>query len=154
LGQDLFPCLTGLVTALLPGIEEEGSEFFEPVMKLLDDLCRITDRTLFFRAIWKSLLQSGHVRIPALNYLIARLPADKTAAGPHLFTLLLTSSPLLLSLLPPHLNLIFSPDMAQYVPDREGLVLRALITGLQDTNILVQRNTLEVITVHFKVHEK
>lgn len=41
LGRRLIPALSGLVMALLPGIEEEASEFYARVLKLLHAIRRV-----------------------------------------------------------------------------------------------------------------
>ncbi|CAH1756245.1 1732_t:CDS:10 [Entrophospora sp. SA101] len=53
--KGLRPVMKAFITALLPGLEEEGSEFFEKCM-------------------WLVLITSPSLRIPALNFLNLRMP--------------------------------------------------------------------------------
>eukprot|EP01103_Thecamoeba_quadrilineata_P012290 TRINITY_DN3132_c0_g1_i3.p1 TRINITY_DN3132_c0_g1~~TRINITY_DN3132_c0_g1_i3.p1 ORF type:complete len:266 (-),score=37.72 TRINITY_DN3132_c0_g1_i3:78-875(-) len=125
LGSELYPCLTGFITALLPGLEEQ-SEFHQKVLNLLDGLCRHTDKTIFFRSVWKSVLLRPSARLHALNYLILRLPSNKSNYN----------------------------EMKQFLPERSTLVLRALTVSLTDESLLVRRAVLDLLVSHFKLQER
>ncbi|CAG8475177.1 8083_t:CDS:10 [Diversispora eburnea] len=55
----LRPVMKALLTALLPGLEEEG---------------RIVEKSYFFHNMWLVLITSPVLRIPALHYLSRRMP--------------------------------------------------------------------------------
>lgn len=78
LGKNLIPCLSGILISILPGLEEEGSEFYERVLKLVDNICSKTDKSLFYRALWKSLVLSPTIRTPTVIYLNNRIPKEKS----------------------------------------------------------------------------
>eukprot|EP00189_Rhodosorus_marinus_P009831 CAMPEP_0184741844 /NCGR_PEP_ID=MMETSP0315-20130426/4852_1 /TAXON_ID=101924 /ORGANISM="Rhodosorus marinus, Strain UTEX LB 2760" /LENGTH=1821 /DNA_ID=CAMNT_0027212371 /DNA_START=731 /DNA_END=6196 /DNA_ORIENTATION=- len=68
-GSDLRNVLDGLVLALLPGLEDETSEFYSIVLKLLADLQSIVDDDLRFSvSLWRALLLAPN-RILALAFL-------------------------------------------------------------------------------------
>eukprot|EP01114_Cavostelium_apophysatum_P012532 TRINITY_DN2827_c1_g1_i1.p1 TRINITY_DN2827_c1_g1~~TRINITY_DN2827_c1_g1_i1.p1 ORF type:complete len:1758 (-),score=500.34 TRINITY_DN2827_c1_g1_i1:72-5345(-) len=76
LKHELYSSLSGLVLALLPGLEDETSEFYQIVLKLMDTLCSNTDSRIFYRAVWKCVVISPLARIPAINFLLARIPKE------------------------------------------------------------------------------
>lgn len=80
LGDDLRPAVKAITIALLPGMEEETGDFFDPVLTLLT---RISDAvtTSFFNAnVFLILVTSPSARLSALNYLSRRMlkPPDPT----------------------------------------------------------------------------
>lgn len=81
LGIDLRSLTRALLLALLPGLEEENSEFFDPVVRLLDDISNSVGTPFFLQCIWLVLISSPEVRLPALQYLARRMPqlTDTTA---------------------------------------------------------------------------
>eukprot|EP01132_Coremiostelium_polycephalum_P011391 gene11391-13950_t len=122
LNLKLTPCLNGVVSSLLPGLEEGQGEIYELVLKLLDNFCKSTSTTLFYQAIWKSLIITPYNRLSAINYLLNRLPKD-----------------------------IDGTNQIMYLPEKDTLVAQALSESLLDSNILVQRNMLELLTVYFSI---
>ncbi|EGG15782.1 hypothetical protein DFA_10625 [Cavenderia fasciculata] len=126
LNTKLSSCLNGIVSSLLPGLEEGQGEIYEAIHKLLDQFCRATSTTMFFQAIWKSMVTTPYNRQAAINFLLTRLPKD------------------------------FKDDSNQvvYLPEKDLLVAQALSDSLCDHNILVQRNILEVISLHFPISLK
>lgn len=120
LRRQLTPCLSGLVLGLLPGLDDTAAELYKPVLALLDRFCSATSLPAFYGAMWKSLLISAHVRVAAINFLLARLPRDNSPAR-----------------------------LAPYLPQCNTLVLNALGKALADPNGLVQRQALELLNSHF-----
>lgn len=70
LGPLLLPSLKSLILALLPGLEEEGNEFFDKVFSLLNSLKENVGSEEFFKSVWLCLLLNPQFRISALNYLL------------------------------------------------------------------------------------
>ena len=70
----LRPLLLGLVLALLPGLDEEGNEYYDRVIGLLDALSTRVGKAFFFQCIWMSLIRVSGVRNAALAYLLKRMP--------------------------------------------------------------------------------
>jgi hypothetical protein len=76
LGQSLIPALSGIIISLLPGLEEESSEFYERSGRLMDGICNATSPILFYRALWKSISTTPHIRTPGLAYLLSHIPSN------------------------------------------------------------------------------
>ncbi|KAM5256864.1 protein DOP1A isoform 6-T6 [Ctenodactylus gundi] len=72
LGKTLKPGLQGLLTGILPGLEE-GSEYYERTNTLLEKVAAAVDHSAFYSALWGSLLTSPAVRLPGITYVLAHL---------------------------------------------------------------------------------
>ncbi|KAL2792177.1 protein dopey-1 isoform e [Daubentonia madagascariensis] len=72
LGKTLKPGLQGLLTGILPGLEE-GSEYYERTNTLLEKVAAAVDQSAFYGALWGSLLTSPAVRLPGITYVLAHL---------------------------------------------------------------------------------
>ncbi|EAW48674.1 dopey family member 1, isoform CRA_b [Homo sapiens] len=72
LGKTLKPGLQGLLTGILPGLEE-GSEYYERTNMLLEKVAAAVDQSAFYSALWGSLLTSPAVRLPGITYVLAHL---------------------------------------------------------------------------------
>lgn len=74
LGTALSPVLDGFVLAILPGVEDESSEFYGRSQRLLDSIERaVLDSGIFARALWRALLLSPPMRLSASHYLRSNL---------------------------------------------------------------------------------
>lgn len=116
LDQTLRPCTKGLLLALLPGIEEEGNEYFESVLFLLDLLCRCVGQSHYFRSLWITLLDAPKARLPALHYLSRRFPSVTSLE-----------------------------DVAFVLGNDSGLMVQALCASLEDREPLVRRGSLDLL---------
>ena len=74
LHTDLRPMTRALLLSLLPGVEEESSEFFDRVITLLDRLAASVQWPFFIRTMWKVMITSPTVRLSAFHYLARRMP--------------------------------------------------------------------------------
>ncbi|KAJ3283037.1 hypothetical protein HDU79_009455 [Rhizoclosmatium sp. JEL0117] len=124
LGMHLKPCLKGLILALLPGLEEEGNEFFDPVLRMLDKLMESVGTPYFFHCLSLAAVSGVRVRGAALNYLLRRCPKFGEKR---------------------ELVVIMGTDTL--------VVCRALASALEDKQILVQRSALELLVVHFPLQK-
>ncbi|KAG9326517.1 hypothetical protein KVV02_007666 [Mortierella alpina] len=118
----LKPCLKSFMIGLLPGLDEEGSEFFDRVLNIMDSLRKSVDETFFFQCMWLILITSSPHRGPALHYLGRRMP-------------LLTNT----------------EDVAFVLGDDAGLMVRAFSAAVGDSQVLVQRAMLDLMVVHFPI---
>ncbi|KAF9115351.1 hypothetical protein BGX27_008120 [Mortierella sp. AM989] len=118
----LRPCLKSFMIGLLPGLDEEGSEFFDRVLNIMDNLRKAVDETFFFQCMWLILITSSPHRGPALHYLGRRMP-------------LLTNT----------------EDVAFVLGDDAGLMVRAFSATVGDSQLLVQRAMLDLMVVHFPI---
>ncbi|NXO71080.1 DOP1 protein, partial [Phainopepla nitens] len=123
LGKTLKPGLQGLLTGILPGLEE-GSEYYERTNTLLEKVASAVDQSAFYSALWGSLLTSPAVRLPGITYVLS------------------------------HLNRKLSMEDQLYIigSDIELMVVEAVSTSVQDTSVLVQRSTLDLILFCFPFH--
>ncbi|GAM26111.1 hypothetical protein SAMD00019534_092860 [Acytostelium subglobosum LB1] len=121
LGHNLNTSLNGIVSSLLPGLDEGSGELYESVRKTLNLINKSTSTLIFHQAIWKNLITTPYNRHAAIEYLIKHLPKD------------------------------FSDVSIQdlYLPEKETLVAQAICQSLTDSTTLVQRSMLELITAFF-----
>ncbi|KAJ3264062.1 hypothetical protein HDU77_009470 [Chytriomyces hyalinus] len=116
LGPRIKPSLKGLILALLPGLEEEGNEFFDPVMKMFDTLMVNLGTPYFLHCMGLAVISGNRERGAAMNYLLRRLP--KFTAKKELHGIL---------------------------GDESIVMSQALGCALEDKQILVQRGALEFL---------
>ncbi|XP_048209591.1 protein dopey-1 [Perognathus longimembris pacificus] len=122
LGKTLKPGLQGLLTGILPGLEE-GSEYYERTNTLLEKVAAAVDQSAFYSALWGSLLTSPSVRLPGITYVLA------------------------------HLNRKLSMEDQLYIIGSDiELMVEAVSTSVQDSSVLVQRSTLDLILFCFPFH--
>ncbi|XP_057594806.1 protein dopey-1 isoform X5 [Hippopotamus amphibius kiboko] len=122
LGKTLKPGLQGLLTGILPGLEE-GSEYYERTNTLLEKVAAAVDQSAFYSALWGSLLTSPAVRLPGITYVLA------------------------------HLNRKLSMEDQLYIIGSDiELMVEAVSTSVQDSSVLVQRSTLDLILFCFPFH--
>ncbi|EPB66017.1 Dopey protein [Ancylostoma ceylanicum] len=75
LGQNLRPALPGFLAGVLLGLEE-GTEFYDRSLSVLDRVCEGVGERAFFACLWQAVLGSPSVRLPAMLYVNAKF--DKT----------------------------------------------------------------------------
>ncbi|KAM8952672.1 protein DOP1A isoform 2-T2 [Pelodytes ibericus] len=122
LGKTLKPGLQGLLTGILPGLEE-GSEYYDRTNTLLEKVASAVEQSAFYSALWGSLLTSPSVRLPGITYVLA------------------------------HLNRKLSMEDQLYVIGSDiELMVEAVSTSVQDSSVLVQRSTLDLILFCFPFH--
>lgn len=92
LGVDLRPLTRALQLSLLPGLEEEASEYFDRVVTLLDRIAASVQEPFFFQTLWKVLISSPTVRLCALNYAARRMLPSKGDMLPSRSDVVLLSS--------------------------------------------------------------
>ncbi|KAK6520878.1 hypothetical protein TWF506_001121 [Arthrobotrys conoides] len=118
LGKSLRPALRSLILSILPGIDEEGSEFFDRTFALLESIrTNIDEDAYFWQCFLLASMSSPGRRQGALAYLSRKLP--KLGDDDALQSPLVTPEP--------------------------GLLIRCFATGLLDNQLLVQRGFLDVL---------
>ncbi|CAG8458839.1 9044_t:CDS:10 [Racocetra persica] len=120
LKERLRPVMKAFIIALLPGLEEEGGEFFDKVLSLLDYLSGIVEKSYFLQSMWLVLITCPTLRTPALSYLSRRMPKISS-----------------------------KEDVAVVLGDDVGIMVRAFSATLGDKQVLVQRAILELLVVNF-----
>ncbi|KAF7726823.1 hypothetical protein EC973_008424 [Apophysomyces ossiformis] len=118
LREKLRPAMRGLIIALLPALEEEGSEFFDKAVRLIDSLAETVELPFFYTCLWLVMISNRSLRPPALNYLLRRLP-----------------------------KIVSKEDVAVVLGTGENvsLMIRAFSATLMDDQLLVQRGMLELL---------
>ncbi|CDW94802.1 hypothetical protein, partial [Sporisorium scitamineum] len=122
LQDDLRPLTKALQMALLPGLEEETSEYYERTIRLLDGISNAVTPPFFLQNLWLTLITTPSVRLAALNYLTRRMPPVRDAQDP---------------------TLLIGKDL--------GLMVRGLAHALDDDLLLVRRSTLEILVTHLQI---
>ncbi|VDO69258.1 unnamed protein product [Heligmosomoides polygyrus] len=77
LGQNLKPALPGFLAGVLLGLEE-GTEFYERSLSVLDRVCEGVGERAFFACLWQAVLGSPSVRLPAMLYVNAKFDKTRT----------------------------------------------------------------------------
>ncbi|OQE47150.1 hypothetical protein PENCOP_c001G06641 [Penicillium coprophilum] len=146
------PALKAIILALLPGLEEETSDDFEPTLRTINKLRDAagqleTQRTseagasgqYFWQCLFLASITNPSRRLGVLAYLNRYLPklgiADRrssTAGG---------SDP---QNIPPE---ILAAADSVILPE-PGLLIRCVASGLSDDQLLVQRNFLDILVTH------
>ncbi|KAK6059772.1 Dopey protein [Cooperia oncophora] len=120
LGQNLKPALPGFLAGVLLGLEE-GTEFYERSLSVLDRVCEGVGERAFFACLWQAVLGSPSVRLPAMLYVNAKFDKTRTL-----------------------------DDQIAIVGDHVNHMVAALCATASDTGSpLVQRNLLDFLCAAF-----
>ncbi|XP_069010080.1 protein DOP1B [Embiotoca jacksoni] len=119
LQRALLPSLQAFITGLLPGLEE-GLEVYDRTDALLVKLSLLVGQQVFYGALWGSMLVTSMVRLPASVFIVTHF--DRMA------------------------SLSQQTHMLGY---DHRVVVKSVCLSLQDSNVLVQRNTLEILLYFF-----
>uniref|UniRef100_H0X4U0 DOP1 leucine zipper like protein B n=1 Tax=Otolemur garnettii TaxID=30611 RepID=H0X4U0_OTOGA len=115
----LLPSLQAFVVGLLPGLEE-GSEIYDRTDALLLRLSLMVGREVFYAALWGSVLVSPSIRLPASLFVVS------------------------------HINRNCPGKEQKYMLGSDyQLTVKSLSASLLDSNVLVQRNNLEIVLFFF-----
>ncbi|XP_030613760.1 protein dopey-2 [Archocentrus centrarchus] len=119
LQKALLPSLQAFITGLLPGLEE-GLEVYDRTDALLVKLSLLVGQQVFYGALWGSMLVTPMVRLPASVFIVT------------------------------HFDRMASLSQQTYMLGYDHqVVVKSLWLSLQDSNALVQRNTLEILLYFF-----
>ncbi|XP_044221081.1 protein dopey-2 [Thunnus albacares] len=119
LQRALLPSLQAFITGLLPGLEE-GLEVYDRTDALLLKLSLLVGQQVFYGALWGSMLVSPLVRLPASVFIVT------------------------------HFDRMLTLDQQIHMLGYDHrLVVKSVCLSLQDSNVLVQRNTLEILLFFF-----
>jgi hypothetical protein len=132
LGTALRPALKSLVLALLPGIDEEGGEYFDRTLSLIDAVRQgVRDDAYFWQCVLLATITAPARRQGAMAFLMKRLPNLGKAAG-NADSDGKTEA-----------ERMMEADALIY--PEPGLLVRAFCTGLGDEQLLVQRGFLDLL---------
>lgn len=76
MGSRLQCCLPGLLTALLPNIEDAASESYSLARSLIDKICEAVSTSCFYTTLWESLVTCRAIRLPCLILLLESVQAS------------------------------------------------------------------------------
>ncbi|XP_060732022.1 protein dopey-2 isoform X2 [Tachysurus vachellii] len=119
LQKALLPSLQAFIIGLLPGLEE-GLEVYDRTDTLLLKLSLLVGQSVFYGALWGSALVCPLVRLPASLFIVTHF--DRMAT---------------------------SREQKYMLGNDHRLAVKAICFSLQDSNVLVQRNMLEILLYFF-----
>ncbi|RCI05672.1 hypothetical protein CU098_013294, partial [Rhizopus stolonifer] len=135
----LRPAMRGFIIALLPALEEEGSEFFDKVVLLIEKLSETVELPFFYSCVWLVMISNPSLRPPALNYLLRKLPKITDKEG----------------ICTDYIEAFHPIDDMEAVAlvlggkENVSLMVRAFAATLNDHQLLVQRGILELLVQNF-----
>ncbi|PYH46542.1 cellular morphogenesis regulator DopA [Aspergillus saccharolyticus JOP 1030-1] len=147
------PALKAIILALLPGLEEETSDDFEPTLRLINKFRDIASAMetqkaagsatsgghYFWQCLFLASITSPSRRAGVLAYLSRYLPKlGNTDRRPSKD---LSNDPM------DSQEAILAAAESVIVPE-PGLLIRCFATGLADEQVLVQRNFLDLLVTH------
>ncbi|XP_059824837.1 protein dopey-2 isoform X1 [Hypanus sabinus] len=122
LQKSLNPSLQAFITGLLPGLEE-GSEIYDRTDILLQKLVLVVGQEVFYGALWGSVIVSPSIRLPASLFIVS------------------------------HINKTMQRKDQKYMFGSDpNLAVKGLCASVKDSNVLVQRNTLEILFYFFPLN--
>ncbi|XP_026231873.1 protein dopey-2 isoform X2 [Anabas testudineus] len=119
LQRALLPSLQAFITGLLPGLEE-GLEVYDRTDALLVKLSLLVGQQVFYGALWGSMLVSPMVRLPASVFIVTHFD-----------------------------RMVSLRQQTHMLGYDHRLVVKSVCLCLQDSNVLVQRNMLEILLYFF-----
>lgn len=151
------PALKAILLALLPGLEEETSDDFEPTLRLVnkfrDAASRMNTHTAgaeseangqyFWQSLFLASITSPSRRLGALAYLNRYLPklgiADRRGSATDMNN-------------PQELPQDMLAATYSVISPEPGLLIRCFASGLSDEQLLVQRNFLDLLVTHLPLN--
>uniref|UniRef100_A0A0P6J8V2 Protein dopey-2 n=1 Tax=Heterocephalus glaber TaxID=10181 RepID=A0A0P6J8V2_HETGA len=115
----LLPSLQAFLVGLLPGLEE-GSEIYDRTDALLLRLSLVVGREVFYTALWGGVLASPAIRPPASLFVVSHISRDS-----------------------------LGQEQKFMLGTDHQLTVKSLCASLLDSNVLVQRNNLEIVLFFF-----
>lgn len=122
LQRSLLPSLQAFITGLLPGLEE-GSEIYDRTDLLLQKLSMVIGHEVFYSSLWGSVLISSSIRLPASLFVVSHINRDLPAKS-----------------------------QSYMLGNDKQLAMKSVCISVMDSNVLVQRNTLEILLFFFPFH--
>ncbi|KAJ5287397.1 hypothetical protein N7478_003083 [Penicillium angulare] len=152
----LRPALKAIILALLPGLEEETSDDFEPTLRIINKLREVggrleTQKTseagasgqYFWQCLFLASITNPSRRLGVLAYLNRYLPRLGIAGRRQS-----TAETGDVKDIPP--EMLAAADSV--ILPEPGLLIRCFASGLSDEQILVQRNFLDLLVTHLPLN--
>ncbi|XP_037079103.1 LOW QUALITY PROTEIN: protein dopey-1-like [Pollicipes pollicipes] len=122
LGRRLRPGLRGFLSGILPGLDE-GSDYFDRTAALIQRVAEGAETDFFFGCLWDCVLCNPAIRLPAISFTLMKFN-KKLSMEDQLF--------------------IMGTDL--------DVTVGALCAAVQDSSVLVQRFTLDLLLAAFPMH--
>eukprot|EP01126_Amoeba_proteus_P054872 TRINITY_DN6772_c0_g1_i12.p1 TRINITY_DN6772_c0_g1~~TRINITY_DN6772_c0_g1_i12.p1 ORF type:complete len:145 (-),score=23.77 TRINITY_DN6772_c0_g1_i12:678-1112(-) len=122
-----MPCLSGLLLALVPGLEDENGDQYTRVFKMMNQVIRFTDTRTGFSCLWKALSKNPSLRKAILNFFMSEIPQPSS---------------------------LEKKLIEDFLPDHNNLVMSGLLAAIGDKQLLVQRSALDLTIKLFPLHSK
>ncbi|XP_043188734.1 protein dopey-1-like [Amphibalanus amphitrite] len=122
LGRRLRPGLRGFLSGILPGLDE-GSDYFDRTATLIQRIAEGVETDYFFGCLWDCVLCNPAIRLPAITFTLMKFN-KKVSMEDQLF--------------------IMGTDL--------DVTVGALCAAVQDSSVLVQRFTLDLLLAAFPMH--
>jgi hypothetical protein len=178
LKKELVLSLPGFLLCMLPALEDQNSDLLKKVEHILAETEKIVGTSKFFGEIWKAMLRTPRARLSAIKFLVRKVPKDRSAAASMAregkihtspYNLVIRNGTLIVedynsnSGLTPawveqELILLNALENSQdknaffyfYFPNKENLVINALLSGLDiiDQTVYVNRATFDFLISH------
>ncbi|KAI9846884.1 MAG: hypothetical protein M1837_003496 [Sclerophora amabilis] len=156
----LRPASKAIILALLPGLEEEASEDFERLLRVIEtfksalngvahgqsDLAGGVDDAYFWQCFFLASITSPSRRQGALAFLSRNLP--KLEESPFIKSVPLSNG----SKNGTGVEMFSSPAVRAIITPEPGLLIRCFAAGLADSQILNQRGFLDLLVTHLPLH--
>ncbi|ANB11316.1 Dop1p [Sugiyamaella lignohabitans] len=136
--------LKPLLLSFLPGIDDETSESFDEVLKLIEDIkLKVNDDSHFWQCLFLVIISSKDRRPGALIWANRKFPSFAAISQSIDVDSLVGNIPAAYQAL--------SYDAQMAVSPETGLLMRAFSRGLQDEHLLVQRGFLELLVKNLEL---
>lgn len=136
-----------LLASLLPGIDDESSEFQPLTMGLIETLkTRLGDDSLFWQTCFIIMMKNSGRRLGGLVWLTKKFPSLN--AVPHLQSALNANQEELSKLSPKEKAFkVLLPESKAVVTPDVGLLIRAMVSSLdEDNDLLIKRGILDLLS--------
>lgn len=146
----MIPMLTGLLSCLLPGLEEQDETLQKQILELLNDINLVVGDKFFLSAVWFVLLKNSKNRLACfkiLNKKFGESISTKSVLGDHTYSLTEDekSNPLLLKVLSEIKDSNGKPT--RFFPN-SWTVVNGLCKCLEDEDVVIKKNCLDFICKH------
>lgn len=146
----IIPMLTGFLSCVLPGLEEQDETLQKQIIELLNDINDIVGDKFFLSAVWFVLLKNSKNRLACfkiLNKKFGESIATKSLLVDHSYVLSddEKSNPLLLKVLSEIKESNSKPG--RFFPN-SWTVINGLSKCLEDDDVVIKKNCLDFMCKH------
>jgi hypothetical protein len=122
LKERLRPALSGFLNGVMPALET-GLDHYERTNQLLKDVCKSVGSVYFYTCLWECVATNSSIRLPAITFVLDNYNKK-----------------------------LGMSEQSALMGRNVDLMMSGLCACLNDSVILVQRNTLEFLLLGFPLH--